>query len=153
VIRLPRVLSLVLAQVLLVGLAAGCVEQVNHSQGPLAIRIVDGELEVAVCADVDAAGLSVEVRSNGEWLTAWKAQGEAAISRSDVLDADSLAALFTSVDVQTVDFLGSRDMSIVIDAQRASNNIVSAFESALLDSDGSLWLHPDDSLSQSACAT
>ena len=68
---------------------SGCDFQANQ-QGPVAVRIHAGQLELAVCDDVRARSLDVLVASSqaADWVLVWEVAGEAEIDAGAVLTQD-----------------------------------------------------------------
>jgi hypothetical protein len=130
-------------------LLGGCYDLPNQLQGPIAIREGESGLEIALCVDVDARNLILEVRTDGQWNRAWVAQGGATVPSGQVVTAESIGDLFSDVTIIANDFSKASDFSVVVTAITEDDNIVAGFDAARVESID--WLHPDNSLSADAC--
>lgn len=130
---------------MLMAVLAGC--DTHLADGPIQIRIVDGELRVRPCIDVSATSILVEVRNEGEWETVWKASGDPRLTPDVELSTSGLSEKFPQVAVAedpSVD-IGS-DVSVLIYADGA--NQLAAFEVDENALDGE-WIDPNPDEPQS----
>lgn len=139
-------------------LLTGCIELPNQAQGPLSIRVSDGELQVAVCKSIVTNEVFATSHGNNQAAEFWRFNsnnGESVeLSPGSILTAPSLKSLLgrTVTDAQPRVFKQNWYITVVVISSASSEkNFVAAFdlEKSQLPSDS--WLHPDGHTTARPC--
>jgi hypothetical protein len=131
----------------LITLALSACDPHNNLQGPLSVRLSDGEIEVAVCTSMESTGVLGYARNvGGDWIEVWKGTGTTTFASGDVLSADNLAERFPEIDTLIhPDLDGDSEFSFAV---YGSPNAVASIRVAR-NTDG--WTHPDGSTTTMPC--
>lgn len=137
-------------------LLTSCILPESFAEGPLAVQVSGGDLQIAVCDDFEVVDMEGDVQTSvggTEWETFLSISGSANLVRGTVISSTSipegLAGAFDDLDVESVD-------ALFFNVAGADNSPDGVFTfSAHFEAEGSLpstgWLRTDGRVSEEPC--
>lgn len=141
-----------LAILLLAPTLAAC-DSTESDNEPIAARLNDGALEVAVCSDVALTKVFVETRAAGfvnQAVTVWEAEGRLGLTSGDVLSSASTPEGLTASTWDQPQMAPGGELFITLTGENEETLDVTLVV-PLEGFPRSEWLHADRSLTDTAC--
>lgn len=137
-------------------LLTGCFHQINHLQGPLAVRMSDGEISVAVCEDIVAAQLTASSGYEDDGYYFWDAEAAQGagvhIQEGTILDSRNLEQFFPIINkISQPSDPGSGITVFLISAEGRAHNLAAAFRPNGATDTAGQWFHPNESFTTAPC--
>lgn len=141
-------LSVMLAAVLL----TGC-DLANQHQGPVSVRVVAGELEIAICDSMTATGFAAfHAAAGGEWSQFIKSTGDSEIAAGSIVTVSTIGSYFPSTSIaREPDLADGSRLNVLVYGAAPDSNMTASFGASSALFEGASWLHPDGSLSAERC--
>ncbi len=121
------------------------------TQGPASIRMVAGELEVAICAPMDISSIKIEERDNGQfrqWTTVQSGQGRAAINAGEVFSLAGPPDGIQMESVASLELLEGNEIAVVLEGEHFSYTSFSVTRNWLQSGE---WLRNDAAIGREPC--
>jgi hypothetical protein len=142
------------------GLTVGCLclsgcDPIHDPSAPLAVRESDGQVELALCADMTLSTVLVETRSertDNEWVSLILLDGDASVNAAQVLSSDSVPEGLAATELNDGELIPGAEVSVLL--VRADGARVEADAFMTVPANGipyGSWLLPNSTVDELPC--
>lgn len=143
-----RLIALAVAVAIAVSLSA-C-DPYRNLQGPVALRIIDGEVQLAVCTDIEVGLVYAVIEGEGGASAEWEAIGRASFVSGEVITEESLRAMYEHANIEPTP-ASVESVSVLLQRPNEINNVAVAFPVEGTPSSPDAWLQSDGRWTTQKC--